>query len=337
MSAKPRLTIGMPVYNGEQYIGAAIESLLNQTFTDFELVISDNGSTDETENICRRFESLDKRVTYIRQAENRGAIANFNCLVEFAQGEYFKWAAHDDVCEPNYLEECVQVLDSNPELAWVHSDSDMIDEKGDSWLIRMPEDDEEVAIDSLGNRRWAGLPRADHESDRPSKRFAGVLLGTRWCVDSYGVMRTEFLRRTGLYPNLYGAEKVLMGELSLLGKTFQIPFVLFKQRIHPAASAYQESETAQQQFVAARDARPFTVTRLSLFLAHLRVVRSAPISSYERLCCYMVLLKYLCQCRKWFRVVRGLIKRSGVGGGGRRIIEAASRSTKRTSHRGAHP
>ncbi len=326
MSATPRLTIGMPVFNGEKFIGTAIESLLAQTFTDFELIITDNGSTDLTQSICESFAKLDERVKYMRYDQNRGAIANFNGLVALARGEYFKWAAHDDVCEPTYIEECVKVLDENAEIVWVHCDSDMIDEQGVSWLDRMPVDDEEIEIDGLGNRKWWGLPRMDHAHNRPSKRFAGVLLGTRWCVDSYGVIRMKSLRQTRLYPNLYGSEKVLIGELSLLGKTYQIPKVLFNQRVHPAASAYQESETAQEQFVAARDARPFTVTRLSLLLAHFRVVRSAPISAYERACCYLVFLKYVFQCKKWCRVIRGLIKRSGVGGGGRRIIEVGTRS-----------
>ncbi len=96
-------------------------------------------------------------------------------------------------------------------------------------------------------------------------------MGTRWCVDSYGLIRLSVLRQTGLYPNIYGAEKVLVGELSLFGPTHQIPQYLFKQRIHKAASAYQNDSTALQQFLCGRDTKPFASTRLALLFAHLNV------------------------------------------------------------------
>lgn len=326
MSATPRVTIGLPVFNGQNYLVRAIESLLAQSFSDFELVISDNASTDRTQQICESFAGKDKRIRYLRQTENMGAIRNFNLLVDVARGHYFKWAAHDDVCESTYLQRCVEMLDSNSELVWVHSDSDMIDHFEVSWLDRMPTNDEEVHIDSRGKRSWRGLPRLNSGDTRPSKRFAGVLLGTRWCVDSYGVIRTELLRKTGLFPNIYGSEKVLMGELSLIGKTQLVPEVLFKQRLHVDASAYEDSDAGQKKFVALRDSRPFSSTRLSLLLAHLSVVRRAKISTWERICCYLVLLRYLCQCSKWMRVIRMTLLRKGVGGGSRRIIEIGTKN-----------
>lgn len=331
MSVTPRVSIGLPVFNGQNYLSRAIESLLSQSFSDFELIISDNASTDRTQEICECFAERDKRIKYLRQGENVGAIRNFNLLVETARGNYFKWAAHDDVCEPSYLQRCVELLDSNSELVWVHSVSDMIDQFDLTWLDRMPVDDEEVHVDSSGKRSWRGLPRRDFGSARPSKRFAGVLLGTRWCVDSYGVIRTELLRRTGLFPNIYGSEKVLIGELSLLGKTQLVPEVLFKQRLHVDASAYEDSDAGQKKFVASRDARPFSSTRLSLFRAHLDVIRRAEISSWERFCCYVVLLRYLCQCTKWLRVIRMTLFRKGVGGGSRRIIEIGTKSQGKLS------
>jgi glycosyltransferase involved in cell wall biosynthesis len=92
----PKVSIGMPVFNGEKFIREALDSLLAQTFTDFELIISDNASTDATETICREYEVRDERVRYVRQVENLGAAANFQFVLDEGRGEYFMWAAHDD-------------------------------------------------------------------------------------------------------------------------------------------------------------------------------------------------------------------------------------------------
>jgi len=99
----PRVSIGMPVYNGEKFIRDALDSLLAQTFTDFELIISDNASTDDTEAICRGYAAKDARIRYVRQAENLGAAANFKFVLDEAVGEYFMWAAHDDVFFEHHL------------------------------------------------------------------------------------------------------------------------------------------------------------------------------------------------------------------------------------------
>src|ERR1700743_3284119 len=97
MDIVPRLTIGLPVYNGEKYLAEAIAALLGQTYKDFELIISDNASPDGTADICQRYVQLDSRVRYIRQPKNIGLAPNHNVLVEQARGELFKWAANDDL------------------------------------------------------------------------------------------------------------------------------------------------------------------------------------------------------------------------------------------------
>jgi len=108
----------MPVYNGEPYIREALDSLLAQTFTDFELIISDNASTDNTETICREYATKDPRIRYIRQPENRGAIANFKFVLEQARGEYFMWAAADDVWDSRWIEILLPVASSYRCLAY---------------------------------------------------------------------------------------------------------------------------------------------------------------------------------------------------------------------------
>lgn len=114
----PRVSIGMPVYNGAKYIKEAIESILNQTFTDFELIISDNASTDNTKEICNKYGEQDKRIRYIRKAENIGAIENFKYVLENANGEYFMWHAHDDkLSSPLYLSKLLIAIDPNYDVA----------------------------------------------------------------------------------------------------------------------------------------------------------------------------------------------------------------------------
>jgi glycosyltransferase involved in cell wall biosynthesis len=110
----PKVSIGMPVYNGEPFIREALDSLLAQTFTDFELIISDNASTDKTEQICREYAAKDKRIRYIRQEINRGAMPNFQYVLDEAVGEYFMWAAADDWWNHDYIRITKSILDSNP-------------------------------------------------------------------------------------------------------------------------------------------------------------------------------------------------------------------------------
>ena len=106
----PQVSIGMPVFNGEKFICEALDSLLAQTFTDFELIISDNASTDGTEAICGEYAAKDSRIRYVRQAENLGPAANFKYVLDVAVGEYFMWAAADDLWAPNFIDKCRHML-----------------------------------------------------------------------------------------------------------------------------------------------------------------------------------------------------------------------------------
>ena len=110
---KPNISIGMPVYNGAKTIEKTINSLLAQTFKDFELIISDNASDDETENICQKFAGKDSRIHYIRQDKNIGLYQNENFLLSKATGKYFMFSMDDDLRSPDFLELNVTFLDSN--------------------------------------------------------------------------------------------------------------------------------------------------------------------------------------------------------------------------------
>ena len=129
MSA-PKVSIGMPVYNAQRYLREALDSLRAQTLTDFEIVLSDNASTDATPDICREYAARDPRIKYHRNATNLGVVANFNRAFELSTGQYFKWAAYDDLHAPEYLTKCLPVLEADPRLVVVHSLTRSIDDSG---------------------------------------------------------------------------------------------------------------------------------------------------------------------------------------------------------------
>ena len=149
-----------------------------------------------------------------------------------------------------------------------------------------------------------------------------MLLGTNWCVDSYGVFRSAALRKSKLYPNCYGCEKVLLGQLSLLGKYAHIPERLFAQRIHKEASSSMATAQQQHEFAGSR----FASTRFRLLRGHLSSVRNSPLSTVERVRCYAVVARYVLQLSKWSSVISRTVKGRGVGGESLEILSHADRS-----------
>jgi glycosyltransferase involved in cell wall biosynthesis len=209
-----RVSIGLPVHNGENYLTEAINSVLAQTYTDFELVICDNGSTDRTEEICRRHADADPRIRYHRNPRNLGASANFRRSFELATGEYFRWLAHDDVLAPQYLERCVAALDREPDAILAQPLVGIVDAKG--------------VIKSIGDD---GLQRAS--SPRVSERFAALVRHPRYCWEVFGLIRRDILAKTSLLAP-FSCSDVLLGiELGLLGRFVLVPELLFLNRHHP--------------------------------------------------------------------------------------------------------
>ena len=119
-AAIPTVTIGMPVFNGARYLEAAVSSALDQDYPDLEVVIADNGSSDQTVEIARSFAERDPRVRVYQHSENLGAARNYNFVVDEARGRYFRWLAHDDLCGPGLVRQAVELLDSRPDLSLIH-------------------------------------------------------------------------------------------------------------------------------------------------------------------------------------------------------------------------
>lgn len=269
-----RLSIGLPVFNGEDYLAKAIGSLQDQTFRDFELIISDNASTDRTGEICRVFASTDARIRYLRNDTNLGAARNYNQTLEAASGEYFKWAAHDDLCHPHFLAECVAVLDAGPDTVLVHSASCGIDEQG-------------TVIGQYAQER-------SFDQDRPSQRFGEVILRPHVCIAVFGVMRRQVLLQTIRHGDWVGADRNLLAELALHGRIRLIPKVLFKRRAHEESSIHRfedEHERLSWFNPGHRGRLSFpTWRRLAEYRA---AIARVPLPMGERLGCYRQLGRWL--------------------------------------------
>lgn len=337
----PRVSIGIPVYNGENFLAEAIDSLLAQTYDDFELIISDNGSTDATEAICGRFAECDNRVRYERHEQNRGAAWNYNRVVTLSRGEYFKWSAHDDLHDSAYLARCVDVLDNDPTVAWCHSKSCIIDGQGRVIRSRLNALTESNHVNEKFEHGMDDLePRVTHcrrSSPRPSQRLTAILLSSSWCLDSYGLMRTEVLRKTRGYLATYGSEKVVLAELAFQGRYHEISDVLFSARVHPEASGRHMTVADQQGHIGPRRGSSWLSPRLQLIIDHLAAIRRAPIGGIERLRCYAAVVKYLFQIRKWKHVLATMVNGTGTGGGNRNIPQAIEPTRNDTTVRHQAP
>ncbi len=171
----PRVSVGLPVYNGADYVAEAIKSILGQTYQDFELLIQDNASTDATENICRAYAARDPRVSYVRNLRNVGAAANYNLVFERARGHYFKWAAHDDVCAPDFLVRCVGALDRDPAVVLCCGQTRLINDDGSPVAYNS---EQKCYVTNHGERVGQIDPAHRAEGGRPAGRFWDVLVRT---------------------------------------------------------------------------------------------------------------------------------------------------------------
>jgi len=282
VNVAPRLTVGLPVYNGELYLAESIESLLGQSYTNFEMIISDNASTDDTRGICERYAKQDRRIRYYRQPRNVGLAPNHNFCAKQARGELLKWAAADDLYHRDLLLRCVEVLDERPEVVLVHSYTAMIDP--DSNIHRA------IAY-SLST-----------SAPRPSDRFRS-LLNDNGGDDDGGVMRRAVLLRTAMKNSYHHADRSIITELALHGPFYHVPEWMYFRRDHPdrAERAYP-GVRARCANMDPRRANPWLhpVPRLlaEYFLSYIKMIQQAPLSPEERRSCYWHLGAWLARRSK---------------------------------------
>lgn len=234
MDRTPKVSIGMPVYNGERFIVAAIESILGQTERDLELIISDNASTDATESICRDFAGNDNRVCYLRNETNIGAHPNYNITYHASNGEFFKWAAHDDVLDVTYLERCLEKLVANPDTVVCQS-----------FLRYIDENDTEIGV---YDSSLVGSTASD-----PAVRFGGLVLLPHPAYEIMGLYRRSALEGSLLLQSFHGADRALLAELSLRGRFAQVAEPLLLVRDHK--QRYTQSNIRPKDRAVWHDAR----------------------------------------------------------------------------------
>lgn len=272
---RPRVSIGLPVYNGENYLRQGLESLLGQTYTDFELIIADNASTDSTEEICRGYAGDDPRIRYFRHESNRGASYNFNYVVHQARGRYFKWHAHDDACLPEYLERCVGVLDEAPETTVLcQCRSVLINDHGEHYA-------------------HYGQETRDIAADRPHDRLRQLVEELRLCTYVFGLIRTEALRGTRMIDSFVSADVVLLVELALRGKFVMAQDFLQLRRVHPESSRLKNTSPRdlREWFDPNSRFRLPLHPRMRYGLECLRSIWRAPLSVGERARCYATFVR----------------------------------------------
>lgn len=276
----PKVSIGLPVYNGERFLAETIESVLAQTFTDFELILSDNGSTDHTQEICLEYVLRDQRVRCVRSEVNQGASWNYRRVFELSQGKYFRWAPADDLFAPESLAECVATLDENPDAVLCYPKTLLINEAKE--VIGTYDDD------------------LDFRSSDPVDRFYEAIRRNRLINAIYGLIRSEDLRSTALMGSYPGADVTLIAELSLHGSFIEIPRPLFLRRMHGASSTSMTTmESVQEFFDPKKKGKLFLYLWTHLF-HHAAAVRRAPLTVSKKAALFGVLLRWMIGSRNEF-------------------------------------
>ena len=275
----PRVSIGMPVFNGEPYLEKALRSLLSQTFPDFELIVSNNASTDRTGEICRDYASQDPRIRYYCNEVNVGFCRNQNRVYGLSRARYFLLAHSDDIRAPQYLERTVSVLDFDPSVVVCYSKTIDID-ANDKMLPRI---DPVLRFDSLQLRdRFRDTIRMDHI-----------------CEPDFGLTRTDILKKTMLHGDYADSDRVLLAELVLHGRFYQIPEYLFFRRAHSLQStAIAPSRQARTVWFDPAHKDKLIFPHFKQFKEYLRAIGRAPISWRDRVWCFAEMLRWMKTNRK---------------------------------------
>lgn len=272
----PRITIGLPVYNGERYLAAALESLLSQTYTDFEILVSDNASTDSTADIVTCFALRDDRIRVLRSPENQGSVWNFNNVFRYCRTPYFTWAAHDDVRSPEYLERCIEVLDRDPSIALCYSRGTLIDASGAEIRRFIPGPD--LACRSAADRLHNWL----FEPHLPYHAF-------------FGVVRSSVLEKTPLLASSPDNDELLLMQLLLLGPFYEVGEYLFGNRDHTdrasRACRVNGNSVLVEWLNPANSGKP-AMPHWDRFAGVMRMLARTPMAMRQKLVCLWLMCRW---------------------------------------------
>lgn len=242
----PRVSIGVPVYNGGDLLKLALDSLLAQNYTDYELIISDNASTDNTEEICRDYASRDSRITYLRRDRNYGMNNNGVKVFSLAKGTYYMGASHDDQWRPNFLGECVARLDANPSLIMAVPAVQFLAPDGTPCDFPYP------PLHTVG----MGL----------RGRVASIFNQNNVGYNSYGLYRRDAILKIDLQIDCYGGDVVVLMQLMFHGEVEYIPQKLFTYRLN-GRTAQEQMEAISKKVGDQHPTKPYTILTINLFRA----------------------------------------------------------------------
>ena len=270
----PRVSVGLPVYNGARYVRQAIESVLAQAWEDFELVISDNASTDETPEICGDFAARDPRVRYFRSPINRGITWNFREVVRRSSGEFFLWMAHDDVLAPEYVQRCLQALQQDAGAVLCYSAGLDIDEDGNK----------------TPHQEVPG--RTDHPSSHI--RFRDLIRMNHMCEPIFGLIRSDVLKKTSIHGDFPDSDRCVLSELALHGRFHRLAERLFYHREH-RGRATRQFASRQQRLASIHPGRQprFAFPHFRQFWEYLLAIHRSPLGWWERLRCYLEMPRWV--------------------------------------------
>lgn len=297
MNSSPRLSIGVPVYNGADFIHEAITSHLEQDFGDFELVVSDNCSDDATPDIVNELAKADPRITYSRNDENIGGPANFNRLFRLTSAPLFRWAAADDRIEPGYLSSVIAMMDDDPSIVIGHSQSLLIDPKSEPML--------EMAQGWLGGDGYMEAiklnpPEGDERfhSPHPHQRIDAVINNNHRNFYIFGIMRRATMMQTRLHGAFYGGDRTLLVEMAMRGTFRKVDDALFASRSHAKNSGRNGLNFEELKQHGAKD-----LSFASMVMkGYVNGVRQAGVGRSEELKCLAAIAK---KFRQPARMVRG--------------------------------
>ncbi|MEM7592213.1 MAG: glycosyltransferase family 2 protein [Cyanobacteria bacterium P01_A01_bin.83] len=298
----PKVSIGIPVYNGEKYLELALDSLIQQSFTDFEIIICDNASTDRTESICRSYQSRDERIFYYRNETNLGAAGNYKKVFQLAQGEFFKWMAHDDRCSPNYLAECVQALEADPEIVMTFPRFELIDESDRTYPIIKKNTYLTPELTITTN------PERNFMSSSPSERYGEVLFKTTECYEFFGLARREIIERTSQHDAYYGSDKVLLCELAMMGKIKEVNSATGYFRIHGEQSQSLKSHKERSQWISPNLSYGVFLSRVKCLQGYYHSIFAYSVPLSERIKCFWILTSWTIDLGNWMLMLNEILQ-----------------------------
>lgn len=278
MPAKPKLSIGLPVRNGLPLLKETLDLLVKQSFAEFELIISDNASTDDTWAVCQRYAASDSRIRLLKNERNVGAADNANRVFRESKGDYFFWASADDLYLPDFAERCIDKLEDSPEAILCYPRWKVINVNGKE----IPETPEPEHVNHVS----------------PVQRFRSVVRGVHVDKIIFGVFRSKAIRQTGLFGYFPSSDRVLLAELMLLGGVCEVPEFLFHRRVHSRQQDYTNRRTYGSWFHPTGN-KGKCCPYWRMVYEYAQVVRRSSLSLSDKLKCLSHLRHYVSRNRSW--------------------------------------